>query len=64
MLVTCISDIIRLQQVKSDKLYRNAIQANYCHENNTPLNNILNNSKILLKLLENLSKNLYTFDKE
>ena len=43
-----ISEIILKQQSFSDELYKDAVLSNYSHEQLTPLNNFLNNSKILL----------------
>lgn len=53
-----ITLVIRMQQIKSDKLYRNAIQANFSHEYCTPLNNIISNSKILIEKLQKIEKQM------
>ena len=44
-----ITDIIRYQQRKSDEIYQEAIEANFSHEQMTPLNCILNCSQILIE---------------
>ena len=51
-----ITEIVQLQQIKSDKLYKNAIQANFSHEYLTPLNSILSNSRILLQELKKIEE--------
>jgi len=38
----------------TDKMYQDAIEANFSHEQMTPLNCIFNNSKILRKKLDDL----------
>ena len=53
MVVNRISDIIRFQQQKSDDIYQDAIEANFSHEQMTPLNCILNCSEMLLSELQN-----------
>ena len=47
-----ISKIVKMQQSLSDKIYQSALEANYSHEQMTPLNCILSNSKILTKWAE------------
>lgn len=51
-----VTDLIWLQQTKSDKRYQDAIEANYSHEQMTPLNNILSNAKMLLTQIKNTMK--------
>ena len=42
----------------SDKMYQDAIEANFSHEQMTPLNCIINNSKIIEKnLIESREQN-------
>ena len=43
-----ISKIIIMQQKACDEMYRDSVLSNYSHEQLTPLNMFLNNSKILL----------------
>lgn len=49
-----ITQIIKNQQKLSDRIYQEAIEANYSHEQMTPLNNILNNSVLLVKRFRQL----------
>ena len=42
-----ITGIVRSQQKISDSIYQELIEANYSHEQMTPLNCILQNSKIV-----------------
>ena len=55
-----ITKIILLQQEKSDLKYQNAMEANYSHEQMTPINCILSNIKVLL---EKNQKNMQNGDK-
>ena len=41
-----MTDIIEQQQAHSDKIYLEAIELNFSHEQMTPLNSIIANSKI------------------
>ena len=51
-----ITQIIKQQQMLSDSMYQDAIEANYSHEQMTPLNCILGNNRIvhnrLVKLID------------
>ena len=47
LIIRDITSIIRSQQKMTDKLYQDAIEANYSHEQMTPLNCILNNTNIV-----------------
>ena len=51
LLVFCesLSTVLKQQQKKSDEMYQEAIEANYSHEQMTPLNSILGNSGIVLE---------------
>ena len=49
IIVRDLTSVIRSQQKLSDKMYQDAIESNYSHEQMTPLNCILANSKIVLK---------------
>ena len=44
-----ISDIIIGQQKLSDEIYKDSVLSNYSHEQLTPLNSFLNNSKALFE---------------
>ena len=44
-----ITKIVRMQQKQSNKIYEDAIEANYSHEFMTPLNCIIANSQIIQK---------------
>ena len=44
-----LSTVLKQQQKKSDEMYQEAIEANYSHEQMTPLNSILGNSGIILE---------------
>ena len=44
-----ISSLIKNQQRMSDKIYQDAIEANFSHEQMNPLNSILANSNIVYK---------------
>lgn len=49
-----VSEVVKLQQNLSHHLYQDAVETNYSHEQMTPLNCILNNSKVILaKIKEN-----------
>ena len=43
-----ISEIVILQQRASDEMYKDSVLSNYSHEQLTPLNSFLNNSRTLL----------------
>jgi signal transduction histidine kinase len=45
-----------MQQLLSDQLYRNAIQANFSHEFSTPLNSIISNAQVLINELSDLQR--------
>ena len=49
LIIKDVTQILRNQQKLSDKMYLDAIEANYSHEQMTPLNGILANSKIVYK---------------
>lgn len=49
-----ITNIISLDQEQCDKRYQDAMEANYSHEQMTPLNCILGNGKILLAQIQKL----------
>ena len=56
-----VTQIFRSQQKHSDKMYQDAIEANYSHEQMTPLNCIINNSKLIeTELGEDKEKNKNT----
>jgi hypothetical protein len=57
-MVRDITNIIKSQQKLSDDMYQDAIEQNYSHEQMTPLNIILANSKILIKRFKELQKYL------
>ena len=44
-----ITSLIRNLKYTNDKLYLDAIEANYSHESMTPLNSIIANSRIVAK---------------
>ena len=50
-----VTALVGMQQDISDKIYQDAIELNYSHEQNTPLNCILNNSQLIKKELKTLS---------
>ena len=43
-----ISKIVIMQQKACDEMYKDSVLSNYSHEQLTPLNSFLNNSKMLL----------------
>ncbi len=47
LIIKDVTQILRNQQKLSDKMYLDAIETNYSHEQMTPLNGILANSKIV-----------------
>ena len=49
-----ITNLIKHQHRLYDKMYLDAIESNYSHEQMTPLNCILANSKIIYRRLEKL----------
>ena len=49
-----ISNFIKNLQNTTDKIYFDAIEANYSHESMTPLNCIIANSRIAQKRLRNI----------
>ena len=53
-----ISEIVILQQRASDEMYKDSVLSNYSHEQLTPLNSFLNNSRTLLQDLTELSKDI------
>ena len=53
-----ISEIVINQQKASDELYKDSVLSNYSHEQLTPLNSFLNNSRTLLQDLTDLSKDI------
>lgn len=48
---------MRLQKEECDSIYLDAIEANFSHEMNTPLNSILSNSNIILDSLSQVNVN-------
>jgi signal transduction histidine kinase len=57
-----VTNIIKNQQKLSDTMYQDAIEANYSHEQMTPLNSILGNSKIVLRRFVELHQKLIEYD--
>ena len=53
-----VSKIIKNQQHVCDQMYRDAIEANYSHEQITPLNCILANSDIVLRRVHKMVQEL------
>ena len=51
-----ISKVGIMQQKACDEMYRDSVLSNYSHEQLTPLNSFLNNSKILLSELSDIHK--------
>lgn len=51
-----ISNIVICQRKISDKIYQDALVANYSHEQYTPLNNILTGSRMVEKQMEEIFK--------
>jgi len=49
-----ISNFVKNLQKTNDKIYLDAIEANYSHESMTPLNSIIANTKIVQKRLKAL----------
>ena len=49
-----ITSIIKQQQLISDEMYQDAIEANYSHEQMTPLNCILGTTQIIINRLVKL----------
>lgn len=49
VMIRDITNIVKSQQKLSDEMYQDAIEQNYSHEQMTPLNIILANSKIAVK---------------
>ena len=47
-----ISQIIQLKKKQSEYMYQDAIETNYSHEQMTPLNCILTNSKLVLEKID------------
>ena len=43
-----ISEVLSMQRQASDEIYQGAVEANFSHEMNTPLNSILSNCQIIL----------------
>ncbi len=56
MMIKDITGILKYQQRLSDRMYLDAIEANYSHEQMTPLNSILSNSKIIYKRIYEIMK--------
>lgn len=50
-----ITTIIKNQLKMSDQIYQNAIEANYSHEQMTPLNLILSTTSVLMKKIRKSS---------
>ena len=51
LMVFCqsLTTVLKQQQKKCDEMYQEAIEANYSHEQMTPLNSILGNSGVILE---------------
>ena len=51
LMVICqsLTTVLKQQQKKCDEMYQEAIEANYSHEQMTPLNSILGNSGVILE---------------
>ena len=49
-----ISNVVNGQQKMCDKMYEDAIETNYSHEQMTPLNSIINNSKLAESKIKDL----------
>ena len=66
LVIKDVTNIIRNQQKISDKIYQESIEANYSHEQMTPLNCILTNSKIIRQRIKALidTVEVATGDKE
>ena len=58
MFLRDISNVLLLQMQNCDNMYKDAVLSNYSHEQLTPLNNFLNNSKILLTDLKGVKVNI------
>ena len=56
--ITDITIIIVNQQNLSNQMYLEAIEANFSHEQMTPLNTILNNSRIVYNRNNNIFESL------
>ena len=54
-----ISEIVILQQRASDEMYKDSVLSNYSHEQLTPLNNFLNNSRSLLYELTDIHQDVH-----
>ena len=48
--------------MKSDRIYQNAIEQNYSHEYNTPLNCIISNSLVIKNELKRILRHDAEFD--
>ena len=64
VVVNPISNMIQNQQRISDEMYQEAIEANYSHEQMTPLNSILGNSSVVKEMLRLQIKQLLKMDSE
>ena len=53
-----ITKILKMQQTKSDFLYQDAVESNYSHEQNTPLNIILSRIDQMETSAKDLKKNI------
>lgn len=51
-----ISNVVKNQQKLSDQMYLDATEQNYSHEQMTPLNSILANSKIIYRRFQEIMK--------
>ena len=58
MFLRDITNVLLLQMQMSDNMYKDAVLSNYSHEQLTPLNNFLNNSKVLLSDLKGVKFNI------
>lgn len=58
-----ISNFIKNLQNTTDKIYFDAIEANYSHESMTPLNCIIANTRIAQKRLRNITMSIMNQEK-
>ena len=58
MIMQNVTTLLESQQQMCDKKYKDAIEANFSHEQMTPLNGILACSKIVLKRVVNMTAQL------
>jgi hypothetical protein len=58
--VKIITDVVHLQHNETRKIYQNAVEANFSHEQMTPLNSMQNNAEIM----QNKIDQIMTFKEE